>query len=205
MKTRESGMPDESLWESFFSPDTMLRKLGLRPDSGDVVDFGCGYGTFAIPAARIVRSTVHALDVDPEMITVTGEHARAEGLSNVRATLRDFIAAGSGLPPSSADYVMLFNILHCEQPDVLIREASRVLKVGGQLAIIHWRPDPTTPRGPSLAIRPQPERCREWAEQAGFERAISGILDLPPYHYGLLLTNTKRLSAPSPDGRGMRR
>ena len=36
--------------------------LGLRPDAGDVVDFGCGYGTFAIPAARIVTGTVFALD-----------------------------------------------------------------------------------------------------------------------------------------------
>lgn len=55
MKTRESGMPDESRWSGFFAPEVALEKLGLNPDSGDVVDFGCGYGTFAIPAAKIVR------------------------------------------------------------------------------------------------------------------------------------------------------
>ena len=50
MKTRESGMPEESLWATFFTPEEVLHKLGL-PTAGDVVDFGCGYGTFTIPAA----------------------------------------------------------------------------------------------------------------------------------------------------------
>ena len=51
MKTRESGMPDESMWDSFFDPPTVLAKLGLTDECRDVVDFGCGYGTFTIPAA----------------------------------------------------------------------------------------------------------------------------------------------------------
>ena len=53
MKARESGMPEESVWAGFFAPETILRKLGLTSSCGDVVDFGCGYGTFTIPAARI--------------------------------------------------------------------------------------------------------------------------------------------------------
>ena len=64
VKTRESGMPGEALWSSFFSPEQTLRRLGLRPECGDVVDFGCGYGTFTIPAARIVRGgrAVYAIE-----------------------------------------------------------------------------------------------------------------------------------------------
>jgi hypothetical protein len=42
MKTRESDMPEESVWTGFFSPEEVLQKLGLQLDSGDVVDFGCG-------------------------------------------------------------------------------------------------------------------------------------------------------------------
>jgi cyclopropane fatty-acyl-phospholipid synthase-like methyltransferase len=69
MKTSERGMPDESMWSAFFAPEVALEKLGLTPDSGEVVDFGCGYGTFAILAAKIVRGSVHALDIDKKMVS----------------------------------------------------------------------------------------------------------------------------------------
>ena len=50
---------------------------------------------------------------------------------------------------------------------------------------IHWNYDPTTPRGPSMSIRPRPEVCRQWLNQAGF--TVSGqIVNLPPVHYGIL-------------------
>ena len=33
MKTRESGMPDEGMWASFFDPEATLRKLGLTSNA----------------------------------------------------------------------------------------------------------------------------------------------------------------------------
>ena len=38
----------------------------------------------------------------------------------------------------------------------------------------------------SLSMRPRPEQCRAWAEEAGFQME-GEIVDLPPYHYGLLM------------------
>jgi ubiquinone/menaquinone biosynthesis C-methylase UbiE len=187
MKTRESAMPDEGLWVTFFEVDEVLRNLGLTSVCRDVADFGCGYGTFTIPAARIVRGTVHAFDIETEMVNATNEKARAAGLSNVRVEQRDFVAEGTGLPDASVDYVMLFNILHCEQPLVLLREAWRILGDGGLLGIMHWNHDPSTPRGPSMDIRPRPEQCRVWAEEAGFRLHDPGKIELPPYHYGWVL------------------
>ena len=29
MKTRESGMPEEAIWQGFFCPEAVLKKLGL--------------------------------------------------------------------------------------------------------------------------------------------------------------------------------
>jgi hypothetical protein len=58
MKTRESGMPPEDVWQGFFDPVVILDKLGLTSECEFVVDFGCGYGTFSIPAAQIVRGVV---------------------------------------------------------------------------------------------------------------------------------------------------
>lgn len=185
MKTRESGMPDEGVWAGFFDPPAVLQRLGLTPKCRDAVDFGCGYGTFTIPAARIVSGKVYALDIEPEMVAATQAEATAAGLSNVETLLRDFVADGSGLPGGSVDYVMLLNILHAESPHVLLGEAFRLLAPGGKLAIVHWNYDSTTPRGPSMSIRPRPEQCRQWAEQAGFRLLEPGIIELPPYHYGM--------------------
>jgi SAM-dependent methyltransferase len=187
MKTRESGMPDEATWDSFFDPTATLPALGLTGTCGDVVEFGCGYGTFTIPAARIVSGTVHAIDIDPEMIRVTQAKARAAALSNVDVCLRDFVTEGTGLSACSNDCAMLFNILHAQCPDVLLVEALRVLRPGGIVAIMHWNYDPSTPRGPSIEIRPRPNDCQTWAESVGFRLLPPGIIDLPPYHYGMAL------------------
>jgi len=187
MKTRESGMPEEDVWAGFFDPESALRKLRLVPSCGDVVEFGCGYGTFTIPATRIVSGVVHALDIEPEMLAATKRKADAAGVDNVKTCLRDFVADGTGLPAASVDYAMLFNILHAENPSDLLQEAFRVIRPGGNLGITHWNYDPHTPRGPSMDIRPRPQQCRRWAEDVGFQLLAPGIVDLPPYHYGMAL------------------
>jgi SAM-dependent methyltransferase len=192
MKTRESGMPSEEMWQGFFDVQTVLRKLGLTAACRNVVDFGCGYGTFTIPAARIASGVVYALDIEPEMVELTRCKAKAACLNNIEVRQRDFVVEGSGLPDTTVDYAMLFNILHAEERTMLLQEAWRVLKEGGKLAIIHWNHDPSTPRGPTMNIRPRPEDCRSWAEQIGFELLPPGLIDLPPYHYGFVF---RRLSA----------
>ena len=185
MKIRESGMPERQMWEKFFNPAKILATLGINSQTGDVAEFGCGYGTFTIPAAKVIKGKIYALDIEPDMIRITDEEVKKRGLNNVQTVLRDFMVEGSGLPNESMDYVMLFNILHLEKPMLLINEANRVLKREGKLGIIHWNYDPTTPRGPSLDIRPKPEDCLKWAESAGFRGAVR--YDLQPYHYGIVL------------------
>jgi SAM-dependent methyltransferase len=185
MKIRESGMPERELWENFFDPVKILTTLGLNSQMGDVAEFGCGYGTFTVPAAKIIKGKIYALDLEPDMIQITNEEAKRDGLNNVQTVLRDFMVEGSGLPDGSVDYVMLFNILHLEKPMILINEAKRILRERGKLGIIHWNYDPTTPRGPSMDIRPKPEDCIKWAQSARFSGAVQ--YDLKPYHYGISL------------------
>ena len=106
-------------------------------------------------------------------------------MRNVQLLLRDFVAAGTGLAGASVGYAMLFNILHAEQPHILLREAFRVLSPAGTVAVIHWIHDPATPRGPDLAIRPRPEQCQAWLQDAGFN-LVKSLVSLPPYHFGIV-------------------
>ncbi len=182
MRIRESGMPDEEVWASFFDVDLILDQLMDRSPPGDIVEFGCGYGTFTISAAQRTGGILHALDIDPAMVRLTRERAHTAGLANVRACVRDFIAAGTGLADASVSFAMLFNILHAEEPQRLLEEAFRVLVPGGVVGVIHWNHDPSTPRGPSMNIRPRSEDCRRWTQAAGFE--LGPLLDFPPYHFG---------------------
>lgn len=178
-------MPEEEEWDKFFNPHKTLKLLGLNSSTRDVADFGCGYGTFTVPAAQIISGEIYAFDIEPEMIKAVEQKAKKRNLKNVKPILRDFISDGSGLKDASVDFVMLFNILHLERPTELLQEANRILTPSGKVGIIHWNYDVTTPRGPPMNIRPKPEQCRQWAESVGF--IFERQFNLKPYHYALLL------------------
>jgi SAM-dependent methyltransferase len=178
MKIRDSGMPDESYWETLFDVPLILDRLNIA-DFHDVAELGCGHGTFSIPIANAISGTFFTFDVDPAMLARTRE--RAKGLP-ILCEKRDVMQSGFGV---CADCVLLFNILHGERPVELLQHAANALNDGGQVLVIHWRYG-QTPRGPSLDIRPRPEQIIEWAKEAELE-PVGGVIDLPPWHYGLRL------------------
>jgi len=190
MKVRESGMPQEKMWRKFFDVERIFKVMGIDKKIENLVDFGCGYGIFTIPAAKIVKGKVYAFDIEPKMIKETQRKAREHRLKNVKVMLRDFMSDGTGLEDESVDYVVLFNILIKDRPKNLLEEAYRVLKPKGRVGIIHWNYDSTTPRGPKMEIRPKPEQCIDWATKSGFN--IPKKYDLKPYHYGIVLTKGER-------------
>jgi SAM-dependent methyltransferase len=187
MKLRDSGMPDESYWESLFDVPMILAALGITSGVGDVAEIGCGFGTFSIPVAQRIRGTLFAFDIDPSMIARTTERARDAGLKNVVCRERDVMAQGFGLPADSIDAALLFNILHCEFPETLLQHAAHVVREGGHVLVIHWRCDLQTPRGPELAIRPKPDQIIDWAHANPKLRVAGSMIDLPPWHFGVKL------------------
>lgn len=184
MRLRESGMPEESYWEALLDVPLILDRLGIDASVGDVVELGCGYGTFTIPVAGRITGVIDTFDIDAAMIERTRQRAQQAGLSNIRCHLRDISADGFAVPAGSCDACLLFNILHGEDPVRLLTEAARVSRPAGFVHVIHWRYDPQTPRGPGMDIRPRPEQIPAWAEATGRLSPHGGLIDLPPWHYG---------------------
>ncbi|MCX5791942.1 MAG: methyltransferase domain-containing protein [Elusimicrobia bacterium] len=190
MKVRDSGMPDAAFWESLFNVDLVLDRMAINGSVRDLAEFGCGYGTFTLPAAQRISGTLHTFDVDNEAMALARARAAASGLANIVFLHRDFIDAGTGLPDACVDYVMLFNILHHESPVEIIREAWRILRPGGLVGAIHWIHSAATPRGPALEIRPKPEALLELLRESGFQPVQAAPIELPPWHFGVLASKS---------------
>lgn len=180
-------MPAANQWESYFDAAGIIEALDQSHGRGDAIEFGCGYGTFTIPVANGRSGTVYALDIDPLMVEATAARVSHTGLINIVVEQRDFVLQGCGRQDTSASFVLLFNILHIENPVNLCREAYRVLQAGGRVGVIHWNHDARTPRGPPLTIRPRPSQCRGWGEAAGLRWVRDVSFPGSTWHWGMVL------------------
>jgi SAM-dependent methyltransferase len=187
MKLRESGMPAQDYWETLFDVPAILDAFGFGPTTADVAELGCGYGTFTIPLAKRIAGRVIAIDFDPAMVATTQQRGMEAGLNNIHAMTRDVVADGFGVEPASCDAALLFNILHGEEPFSILSAACEAVRPGGTVAVIHWRSDIVTPRGPSAEIRPKAADILEWAEAVGGLAPAKAPFLLPPWHYGVSL------------------
>ena len=118
----------------FFLPRrNILNEIGIRPGFY-ILDYGCGSGSYSIIAAEMVgaKGKVYALDIHPLGIQRVKSIASKKQLTNVEAICSDCI---TGLPDSSVDVVLLYDILHAlSDPDGVLEELYRVLKPDGILS-----------------------------------------------------------------------
>ena len=186
MKVFDSGMPEEAYWNSLFDTPAIVDWMDLESVTDPIAEIGCGYGTFTVPMARRTSQTIHAIDIEPTMIETASRNVRQAGVLNVVFHCRDVLDTGTGLPSGVMGLVLLFNILHSAERAQILREASRMLKKGGRIAIIHWRKDVPTPRGPGVDSRPDRQAIVDCIKGLGLRIRMEGMV-LPPYHWGMQL------------------
>src|SRR5260370_38658837 len=104
-------MPVVEQWESYFYTAGILDSFGFSRLSGDAIEFGCGYGTFTIVAARRILGTLLALDIDPFMVAATADRVPQADLKNVVVEQRDFVTQGCGQKPLWGGLGHQFNIV----------------------------------------------------------------------------------------------
>ncbi|MGY5874542.1 MAG: class I SAM-dependent methyltransferase [Candidatus Thorarchaeota archaeon] len=129
--------------ERFRRPEETLLKLGIS-EGHKVLDFGCGIGSYTIPAARLVGSTgwIYALDIHPVAVERVQKRVDKEGLKNVATILS---GQETGLSDESMDYVLLIDVFTwISDKDELLKELHRVLKDSGVFAVLIDHVDPVS-------------------------------------------------------------
>jgi len=200
VKFPATGMPDQDWWKALWpDPEGVMRRLGI--DFGTkVLDLCCGDGHFTVPLAHIVGGLgrVMAIDLDANLLAKAKHRASRAGISN--GTIRWIECDACSLKtvlPQTPDYVLIANTFHGvpDKPQ-LAREVFNALKPGGQFAVVNWhtRPQEETtvlglPRGPRTSLRMSPEQVMDEVLPIGFR--LHGVVELPPYHYGILFDKPK--------------
>jgi len=110
-----------------------LKEVGIKAGFY-ILDYGCGPGSYTIPAAQLVGDSgkVYALDIQPLAVKQVQSAANKRNLNNIQTILSD---CATGLPDDSLDVVLLYDTFHSlGEPDKVLAELHRVLKPDGILS-----------------------------------------------------------------------
>jgi len=106
------------------------------------LDFGCGSGTYTIPAAKIVgeQGKVYALDKDKEALDELMQKAESTGLRNIER-METSGKLEIELTDESVDVILLFDVFHsyyfpqASDRTRLLSEIYRIMKPSALMSI----------------------------------------------------------------------
>ena len=165
------------------NPIKILTKADLR-EGMMAADMGCGtQGHFVFPAARLVgpSGVVYGVDILKSALSGVESQAKLQNFQNVFTVWSDIeIYGATKIEAASLDLAMLVNNLPKE---AMLKEALRLVKPGGKLLIVDWKPA-AAPLGPPSKDRIPPEAMKQAVASLGLK--LADEFDAGQYHYGLV-------------------
>jgi ubiquinone/menaquinone biosynthesis C-methylase UbiE len=172
----------------FAHPSKNLGALGIEPGML-VADFGAGSGAYVLDIAKRLGSAgrVYAIDVQKDLLRRIHTEAHKRGIDkSIEFIWGDLEAAGgSKVGDGKLDLVLISNLLF-QVPDkpAVLREARRILKPSGRLALIDWS-ESFNSMGPRREDIVGKEQALALLRKEGFE--LMREFHAGAHHYGLIL------------------
>ncbi|HSC03079.1 MAG TPA: methyltransferase domain-containing protein, partial [Solirubrobacteraceae bacterium] len=189
-RMRQFGMPVSS-W--------MIEQAGLQPGQR-VLELAAGPGDTGFLAAELIRPGGMLLSTDgtENMLEVARARANELGIGNVE--FRRIELEWIDLDTASVDAVLCkWGLMFSLDPETALREARRVLRPGGRIALAAWdepeanawatiptqalvelgHTEPPDPDAPGMFILSAPGRLQDLLESAGF---VDVVVDSVPTH-----------------------
>lgn len=148
-----------------WDPPRFLARFGLQAGQ-TVLDLGCSPGFWTLSLAEIIGPSrrVWALDVSQDMLNALMERQPPAQVRPLRGEL-----PAMPLPNASVDLAWGAFVFHeITPPEDLAAELRRVMRPGGRVAVLDWRPDAESDQGPPRHHRLWPEQVIDRLRQANF-------------------------------------
>jgi len=167
----------------FLNPESVLKQLKLKKTM-TAADFGCGSGGWAFPLAKkLEEGKVFAIDILEEPLSALKARAKLEKFLNIE-TIRSDVEDrnGSKLIDNSCDLVLMTNLLfEVENKKQVLEEGKRVLKPGGKILVVDWKPE--SPMGPKES-RISAEEVKKTAKDLNLK--LEKEFEAGSFHYSLV-------------------